>query len=427
MRAARRGTEWKLLDETVGEAAAQCLANQCRCGSHASNGVGRMSNRWLILAVLFFARLTMAFQFQSIGALSPLIVEGYGVGLADVGLLIGLYLAPGVIVAIPGGAIAAKFGDKRIVALGMVMMLLGGVLISFVPGWEALMVGRLLAGAGGVILNIVMTKMLVDWFIGREISTAMAVFVNSWPVGIALALLILPLIAATGGLALVWWSVSALVAAGLLLFVLFYRAPEGATAVSAKVQFTTLPVYALAMASLVWALYNTALAMVFSFGPVLLNEKGWSLGSAGTAISAFMIVFSIALPLGGILADRTGRRDLIILISLVSFAALMPLVAYVPPLFIAAIFLVVGILFALAAGPIMTLPSLVLPPEARTFGMGVFFSIYYGVMMIAPRIAGGLADSAGDTGAAFLLGAFMCVASIVALGLFRRSHSSAKP
>lgn len=382
-----------------------------------------MSNRWLILAVLFFARLTMAFQFQSIGALSPLIIEEYGVGLADVGLLIGLYLAPGVIVAIPGGAIAARFGDKRIVGLGMVMMLLGGLMVSVLPGWEVLMIGRLLAGAGGVILNIVMTKMLVDWFIGREISTAMAIFVNSWPVGIALALLILPLSAASGGLALVWWVISALIGAGLVLFVLLYRAPEGAVAVIASVQLTKLPVYALITASLVWALYNTALAMVFSFGPTLLNEKGWSLASAGTAISAFMIVFSVALPLGGILADRTGRRDLIILISLASFAALMPLVSYVPPWIIATIFLVVGILFALAAGPIMTLPSLVLPPEARTFGMGVFFSIYYGVMMITPRFAGAMADKAGDAGVVFLLGALMCVACILALGLFRRSLS----
>lgn len=382
-----------------------------------------MSNRWLILAVLFFARLTMAFQFQSIGALSPLIIEEYGVGLADVGLLIGLYLAPGVIVAIPGGAIAARFGDKRIVGLGMVMMLLGGLMVSVLPGWEVLMIGRLLAGAGGVILNIVMTKMLVDWFIGREISTAMAIFVNSWPVGIALALLILPLSAASGGLALVWWVISALIGAGLVLFVLLYRAPEGAVAVIASVQLTKLPVYALITASLVWALYNTALAMVFSFGPTLLNEKGWSLASAGTAISAFMIVFSVALPLGGILADRTGRRDLIILISLASFAALMPLVSYVPPWVIATIFLVVGILFALAAGPIMTLPSLVLPPEARTFGMGVFFSIYYGVMMITPRFAGAMADKAEDAGVVFLLGALMCVACILALGLFRRSLS----
>ena len=66
------------------------------------------SNRWLILAVLFFARLTMAFQFQSVAALSPLLVDEFGIGLAEVGFLIGLYFAPGVFFALPGGAIAGR-------------------------------------------------------------------------------------------------------------------------------------------------------------------------------------------------------------------------------------------------------------------------------------------------------------------------------
>ncbi len=109
----------------------------------------------------------MAFQFQSVAALSPLIAEDYALSLADIGLLIGLYLAPGVIVAIPGGAIAARFGDKRVVCLSMVLMLIGGALVSWGPNWEWLIAGRLLSGAGGVIINIVMTKMLVDWFVGR--------------------------------------------------------------------------------------------------------------------------------------------------------------------------------------------------------------------------------------------------------------------
>ena len=49
----------------------------------------------------------MAFQFQSIAALSPFLQQGAGLGLAEIGLLIGLYLAPGVLVAVPGGAMAA--------------------------------------------------------------------------------------------------------------------------------------------------------------------------------------------------------------------------------------------------------------------------------------------------------------------------------
>ena len=384
-------------------------------------------NRWLILTVLFFAKFTMAFQFQSIGALSPLIIKDYSVGLADIGWLIGLYLAPGVVIAIPGGAVAARFGDKRIVALGMAMMLIGGAMASLVPEWNMLLASRLLAGAGGVILNVVMTKMLFDWFVGREISTAMAIFVNSWPVGIAIALLTLPLIAEAGGLAPAWWTVTWTILAGLVLLLLLYRPPKGAADATPDIRPSRLPIYPLVLASTIWALYNAALAMVVSFGPALLSEQGWTLAAAGSAISVFMVVFSVAVPLGGVLADRTGRRDEIILVSLTSFAVLMPLVPHLPPSAITFVFLVVGGLFALAGGPIMTLPSTILSPESRTFGMGVFFSVYYGTMMTAPRLVGGMADRAGSAGVAFVAGAVMSVASIAAFVLFRRASVVGAP
>jgi hypothetical protein len=55
-----------------------------------------LRNRWAILALLFAVRATMAFQFQSIAAVAPLLSSKFGVGLADIGVLIGLYFAPGM-------------------------------------------------------------------------------------------------------------------------------------------------------------------------------------------------------------------------------------------------------------------------------------------------------------------------------------------
>ena len=67
-----------------------------------------MRNRWGILAVLFTVRLTMGFQFQSVAAVAPLLGGEFGVGIADIGLLIGLYFTPGVALALPGGARSAE-------------------------------------------------------------------------------------------------------------------------------------------------------------------------------------------------------------------------------------------------------------------------------------------------------------------------------
>lgn len=379
-----------------------------------------MSNRWFILFVLFLARLTMGFQFQSVAALSPLIAEHYAVSLTDIGLLIGLYLAPGVIVAIPGGALAARFGDKRIVVISLFLMLFGGAMMAYGPAWSWFTTGRVIAGMGGVIINIVMTKMVVDWFTGREISTALAIFINSWPVGIALGLLILPMLASAGGLVTAWAAVNGLIVLGLAFFLFGYRPPEGAQTGPVEVKVSKLPVVSLVLAASIWALYNTALAMVFSFGPALLGQLGWSLTLAASATSVFMLLLSVSVPLGGILADWTGRRDTVISVSMMSYILLMPLIVYMPAWAVPVVFVLVGLLFGLAAGPIMTLPSLVLPPQSRSFGMGVFFSIYYGVMMLGPPLAGNLADRTGTIGIAFVLGTIMLLMCLAALALFRR-------
>jgi hypothetical protein len=171
------------------------------------------------------------------------------------------------------------------------------------------------------------------------------------------------------------------------------RGEGRASAGSPSLKVVSLPVLPLAAAGLIWALYNAALAMVFSFGPALLIERGLGPAASGSMTSLFMFVFAVAVPFGGVLADRTGRRDLVIAMSLLSFVLLIPLALIVPPAAVMAVFVAVGIGFAFAAGPIMTLPASVLPPDVRTFGMGVFFTLYYAVMMIAPPVGGVLAEA----------------------------------
>ncbi|PWE30604.1 arabinose ABC transporter permease [Maritimibacter sp. 55A14] len=382
-----------------------------------------MTNRWSILAVLFFARLTMAFQFQSVAALSPLVAGHYGASLADTGLLIGLYLAPGVALAIPGGAMSARIGDKTLVALGMVLMLAGALAASLTPAWEIVLAGRVLAGTGGVILNVLMTKMVTDWFAGREISTAMGIYVNSWPVGIALALVLLPGIGAPLGLGTAWGAVAALVGLGLAAFLLGYRPPAAAPRPATGMAGVPLPLLAICLAGAIWALYNAALAMVFSFGPALLAARGWPLASAGATTSLVLWLVAVSIPLGGLIADRTGRRDAVLAVGLGGFALLLAGAPFMPDAMVPAGFALMGFLAGLPAGPVMGLPSLVLGPRTRALGMGVFFTLYYAAIMAAPVVAGATADRLGDVRVTFLMGALMLLACLAAqLAFLRRAR-----
>ncbi len=386
-----------------------------------------MQMRWIILFVLFFARTVMAFQFQSVAALSPQIVESLAVTLADVGLLIGLYLGPGIVVAVGGGAVAMRFGDKRTVAASLALMVVGGVIVAQATTLEAAIAGRLVSGVGGVVINVLMTKLVLDWFAKGGLSTALAIFISSWPLGIALSLLVLPSLAAYGGLGLAWNVLTGLTVAALALFALVYRRPPDAAPGAARIAAGALPWGPLVCAALVWGLYNAAFAMLFGFGTLALVERGFTPTAAGSATSLYILSATLAIPLGGWLADRTGRPNVIILASLVVGAVLFPALLVLPiPLMLVAL-VVGGVIVGLAPGPVVAMPGRILPPESRALGTGVFYSIYYVQMMLAPPLAGGVADRVGDAGTTLVLGGAMMAAAVAALAVFARSATPPRP
>jgi MFS family permease len=86
----------------------------------------------------------MAFQFQSVAAVAPLVGNSLGASLADIGILIGLYLAPGVAFALPGATIGQRHGDKATVLAGLLMMLAGEMLMMASTSWSLQIGGRLI-------------------------------------------------------------------------------------------------------------------------------------------------------------------------------------------------------------------------------------------------------------------------------------------
>ncbi len=79
-----------------------------------------MSRRWLILAMLFAARTVIGYQYQSVAAVSPFLMADLGIDYGQFGTLLGLYFLPGIVLALPGGLLGRRFGDKRVVVAGWV-------------------------------------------------------------------------------------------------------------------------------------------------------------------------------------------------------------------------------------------------------------------------------------------------------------------
>src|SRR5690242_1018594 len=121
-------------------------------------GSARVETRWRILVLLVVARLAMGYQFQTVASTAPFLAERLGLGYAEIGSLIGIFMLPGIVVSLPGGWLTARFGDRRICAAGLALMAAGGLLMAAAGGPELLFAGRVVCGAGGVLFNLVLTK-----------------------------------------------------------------------------------------------------------------------------------------------------------------------------------------------------------------------------------------------------------------------------
>ena len=384
-----------------------------------------MNRRWLILVVLFVARTAMGFQYQTVGSVAPMLSGAVHVGFAEIGTLIGLYHISGVFLALPGGLIIRRLGDKNLCGVGLALMAGGGVIMSFAGSYGGLFVGRLASGMGAILFNLVMTKMATDWFARREIVLAMAVILSTWPFGIALGLFTEPLIAAAFG-----WRIVMLLAGGvcvlsLILVGLCYRTPPDEAGIGAPRSETIAPPSALPpprvlapviAAGVMWGSFNAGLVAYFSFVPSFLADGGrMTLAQAGALTSLALWVGMVSIPFGGYVVQRIGRPLVTIVVFCVLAATSLALIAAgVPPLLACIAF---GVSIGPPPGVITSLPARVLAPAQRATGLGIFYTCHFLLQASGPAVAGWIHDAAGGS-AAVLFGAAMFLVPLPLLAVF---------
>jgi predicted MFS family arabinose efflux permease len=375
-------------------------------------------NRWTILGTLALARASMAYQMQTVGSVSAYIAGDLRVDYTGLGMLIGLYMLPGVVLALPGGMLGMRFGDARVCTAGLALMALGGVTMGFADSYTVAAAGRALSGVGAVLLNVLLTKMVTEWFAGREIITAMALFVNSWPLGFAVGLMTQPVLAESLGWQAVMHLAAVVCALCLLLVALVYRPPPDAhrldTAVSSHpLRLGLLPreVALVLLAGIVWATFNVGFILLVSFSPEFLIDVGYSASEAGAIASIATWLALISVPLGGYLAERSGRPDVILVVSLLAFSAAMASISAESSF---VVFVILGIVNGIPAGIIMSLPGRAVRPEALGPAMGLYFTCYYVGMAALPGAAGWTRDTFLSGRAPLLFGAATIMLGLLA-------------
>ena len=272
---------------------------------------------------------------------------------------------------------------------GLALMGAGGAIMSIADTYNVVFIGRLTSGVGGVLFMVVITKMVTDWFAGREIRIGLGLMLTTWPSGIALGLLTQSALADAYSWTWVMAATSGVSFLAMAALVSVYKTPPGyAASQHSRTTLFALPrreLIGASIAGMTWGVFNVGFALFFSFSPALLADRGMSAAGAASLVSIGMWVTVASVPLGGLLAERTGRPNTIAVVSAVVAGTTLALmtVVDVPFVFVAAFGLGIG-----GAGAIMAMSAQALSAENRGPGLGLFYTWYYVAMAIGPVVAG---------------------------------------
>lgn len=372
--------------------------------------------RWALVAAISLARVAFGYQFQSLASLGPELLARFGLGYAQLGTLIGLYMAPGILVALPGGLLGRRFGERLVVGGGLLLMLLGSLACAVAGGPAGIGAGRALAGAGAVMLIVMQGKMLSDRFAGRAFMPVMGVVVGAFPVGVGLVELTHgPLVRAVGWPGLFIFG-AGLAAVSLVLFVVAAEPARPSANGSAWALPSRRECELVAVAGVIWTAYNAGYYGFLSYMPSFLAVRGHDPGLLAVVLLVATWCNLPATVLGGALAARYGERPVFMVGTLAGIVAVAGPAVLDWPLLWGLLF---GTVASIHAGVIVALGTLSARPENRAVGMGLFYTIYYAGGALLPAMCGRAADLAGDPAGALVAAAALSGIAIPAFMLHR--------
>lgn len=390
---------------------------------------------WVVLAVstlVVFGSLGLArFGYTMV---LPSMQSALGMDNAQAGALASANLVGYLVLAVAGGALAARFGPRTVITTGLIVIAAGMALTGLARGFGDAALWRAVTGVGSGASNVPVMGLLAAWFVRRRRGLAAGIAVT----GSSLALMLLgPLVprlldahGAQGWR--VCWFLFAAVAAGLAALAVLVLRNGPSDLNRAAPASASLPITGwgrVYRSKVVWHLGAIYAAFGFSyiiyltfFTKYLVAEGGYTQAAAG---NLFMIMGWLSLLCGlvwGTVSDVLGRRAAMAMVYLMHTVAFGLFAWWPSPVG----FTVSAVLFGLSAWSIPAIMAAtcgdLLGPRLSPAGLG-FVTLFFGIGQAAgPSLAGALADAGRSLAPAMWLAAAVALAGAVSV-LFLREET----
>jgi len=380
------------------------------CSIGGSQKIPTKEYRWVILILTYICMLGFAFVFQSLPPILTLVVEELKLSHAQAGLLMSLFALPAIFLSIPGGLLSDYYGIRKIGIISLVIMIVGTLLVALSDVFLNIGLGRLLSGVGAVTLSIVASQLLSQWFVGREIGTAMGIHNTAMPVGTIICLSTFGMLGENLGWRVPIFITTIISTMCLIVFLLLYRsASDGRSerkenggkkgrGIFSSLWMTGSSIWLVGFS---WMWFNAAVISFTTFAPDFFVSKGYGIGLAGFLTSLLMWGSLCLSPVVGRLIDWIGGRELLIGIG----GATLSVAIYMVPSstnFILPM-IIMAIAVALVPAPIFSFPSKILKPTSLGLGFGIISTCMGIGVSFGPSLAGLVRDRTGSYQMSFIL------------------------
>jgi MFS family permease len=329
---------------------------------------------------------------------------------ASASWLMSIFTFVGILLALPAGSMAQKFGPKAMI-VGAELLAAAGSLIGSVATSGGLMIfSRGIEGIGFILATVCGPLAIGRFVEPAQMGSAMGIWAICVPVGEILAFTITPVMYGAMGWQAIWlvFAVASMIMAAATQFFVNNKmgnVPTGETASGPAVKFTAVfSQKNLWLLCLAFGLFNLVFLATLSFVPDFLETSGLLGKSAAAFVATLpMLICLISLPVFGKVSDMIQSRKKPLMLAL---AVLGPAAALMYSTNIALVYLGAVLLGAIGMGvPAIILNSVgqvVASPELVGPGMGLMMifqnvGMFLGTLIFMPLVgmAGGSFPTAG--------------------------------
>ena len=365
--------------------------------------------RWVILFLVWLLYAAFGLVSRSVAPLVTPILKDLNMSYSQMGIILGSWQLTYIIVAIIAGAIIDKWGIRKSLFIGTVIIGLSEALRYFPDGFGTFLFVVAIFGIGGPLISIGAPKTISSWFRGKGRGTAVGIYTTGPWIGGLIALsatnsIVMPVTGYSWRLTFVYYGFLVFIIALLWLFLARDIRPTGATeGESIGKTFSRLIKIRNIRLILIMGLLSFAIMHGFtSWLPKIMESGGMSPTMSGF-VSSIPIMAGIpaVLVIPRLVPPRLRGRILALLSLVVTAALLVSVNTLDAPLFVGLV------LFGIAGSSLFPIVILILmdTPEVGEKHMGLAGGIFFCVAEIGgfagPLVMGTLADLTG----AFLVGA----------------------